>query len=228
MISFLGKNAIMFFKQPFFNQKIMEKEIERLYKKIWETKGCRFIAAKKLEDIEKWSSLTINIFSIYIIIVNLTVLLKTRPNFLSDSFITFLTISLSILILVISNIINSREYKLKAKEHHICGRELSELYDKLCQFRNGVFTPTSYDIRLITNEFHKILEKFDLNHTTLDYNYFKLQNISEYSKIKNKRWFMFRVWIDFKYQSIIKYIMIMTVPLIIILYLIICSAPNNA
>ena len=66
----------------------MEDEILRWHKKLWETKGSRFIAAKRFETHEKWSTITISIVSIYIISLNLAILLPNRPEILNSVNIT--------------------------------------------------------------------------------------------------------------------------------------------
>lgn len=197
----------------------MEKEIERLHKKIKETKGSRFIAAKRLEDIDTWSSLTINIFSVYIIVVNLLVLIEPRPEFLSSNFITFVTVSFSILILVLSNIINTRDYKIKAVEYHSCGTQLSELDDKLSLFKTGLISPSIYDIKQVSKEYNEIIRKSNLNHKSIDFDYFRFKRINdpEYKYIKNKIWFTFRIWFEYNYLSKIKYILLIVLPIILTL-----------
>jgi hypothetical protein len=207
----------------------MEQEIKRLQKNIKETKGSRFIAAKRLEGTDTWSSLTINIFSIYIIVVNLLVLIESRPDFLTGNFITFITVSFSILILVLSNIINSQDYKSKAVKYHNFGTQLSELNDKLSLYRNGLISPNIYDIKQVSKDYNEIIHKSNLNHKSIDFDYFRLTRIndSEYEYIKFRRWFIFRVWLEYNYISKIKYILIIMLPIILTLIYVINSTPEN-
>jgi hypothetical protein len=199
----------------------MDKEIERLYKNIKETKGSRFVAAKRLEDIDAWSSFTINIFSIYIIVVNLLILVESRPEFLTGNFITFITVSFSILILVLSNIINAKDYKSKAVEYHNCGTKLSELNDRLSLYKNGLISPNLYDIKQISKEYNEIINKSNLNHKTIDFDYFRFKRIKdkEYDYINCKNWFSFKVWFEYNYISKIKYILIIVLPLILLFFI---------
>lgn len=199
----------------------MEEEIKRLNKNIKETKGSRFVAAKRLEDIDTWSSLTINIFSIYIIVVNLLVLIESRSAFLTEDFITFITVSFSILILVLSNIINAKNYKSKSTEYHNCGTQLSVLNDKLHFYINDLATPNIYDIKNISKDYNTIIQKSNLNHKSIDFDYYRMKRINdkEYDYIKNKKWFIFKVWIEFNYVSKIKYILIIVLPIILTLIL---------
>lgn len=198
----------------------MDKEIERLYKNIKETKGSRFVAAKRLEDIDAWSSLTINIFSIYIIVVNLLVLIESRPEFLTGNFITFITVSFSILILVLSNIINAKDYKSKAVEYHNCGTQLSELNDRLSLYKSGLISPNLYDIKQISREYNEIINKSNLNHKTIDFDYYRFKRIKdkEYDYIDHKNWYSFKVWFEYNYISKIKYILIIVLPLILLIF----------
>jgi hypothetical protein len=198
----------------------MNKEIERLYKKIKETKGSRFVAAKRLEDIDAWSSFTINIFSIYIIVVNLLVLVESRPGFLTGDFITFITVSFSILILVLSNTINAKDYKSKAVEYHNCGTKLSELNDRLSFYQKELISPNLYDIKQISKEYNEIINKSNLNHKTVDFDYYRFKRIKdkEYEYIVHKKWFSFKAWFEYNYISKIKYILIIVLPLILLLF----------
>ena len=210
---------LCFLSSP-FNLNNMEKEIERLIKKIKETKGSRFVAAKRLEDIDSWSSLTINIFSVYIIAVNLLVLVEPRPEFLTGNFITFITVSFSILILVLSNTINAKDYKSKAVEYHNCGTKLSELNDRLSLYTKELISPNIYDIKQISKEYNEIINKSNLNHKTIDFDYYRFKRINdkEYDYIKYKKWFSFKAWFEYNYISKIKYILIIVSPLILLLW----------
>jgi hypothetical protein len=198
----------------------MEKELERLYKKLWETKGARFIAAKRMEKHAFYSHLTISALSVYIISLNLTVIFENRPPLLTDSMITYSTICLSIFMLVISTIISSKKYNEKASKFHDCGKAISELYDKLCLMKNGTKQVNEEDIIQIQEKYHSLINKFDLNHSTLDFNNFKSQNTSEYKNIENPKRFVIFIWVQTIVNNYLIYYSLLLIPLYFLLKLV--------
>ena len=155
-----------------------------------------------------------------IIVVNLLVLIESRPEFLTGNFITFITVSFSILILVLSNIINAKDYKSKAVEYHNCGTQLSELNDRLSLYKSGLISPNLYDIKQISREYNEIINKSNLNHKTIDFDYYRFKRIKdkEYDYIDHKNWYSFKVWFEYNYISKIKYILIIVLPLILLIF----------
>ena len=159
----------------------MEKEINRWYKKLWETKGNRFIASKRYERIDRFSSITIYIITAYILCVNLLVLIPNRPQSLSNDNLSFFSICASIIILVISIYIPSRRYNDIANKFHSCARDINVLYDKVCLWKVNVLNVKESDILQLINDYNAILNTYDINHSKLDYSIFKCENSSEYT-----------------------------------------------
>lgn len=159
----------------------MEKEINRWYKKLWETKGNRFIASKRYERIDRFSSITIYIITAYILCVNLLVLIPNRPTSLSNDNLSFFSICASIIILVISIYIPSRRYNDIANKFHSCARDINVLYDKICLWKVNISNITESDIMQLIVDYNNILKTYDINHSKLDYSIFKCENSSEYT-----------------------------------------------
>jgi len=201
-----------------FNLKNMEQEIRRWYKKLWETKGARFIAAKRFETHEKWSTITISIVSVYIICLNLSVLVPNRSKLLSTDNITFSTICLSIFVIVISIILSSRNYKVMANKFHDCGREISEIYDKVCIWKNNPDLVIPEDIFELIKEYNLLLQKYDINHSRLDYEMFIRDNIAEYNNIKCPKCFILRINLKYFLDTIFRYLIFILIPLILYLF----------
>lgn len=160
----------------------MEKEIERWYKKLWETKGSRFIAAKRYDRIDRYSNITVHIITAYLLCVNLLVLLPKRPTILSNENISFFSICSSIILLVISLHISSRKYSEISHKFHSCAREINVLYDKVCYWKNNVEKSSKEDIKKLIEEYNLILKNYDINHSKLDYSIFKCENYKEFFK----------------------------------------------
>lgn len=202
----------------------MEKEINRWHKKLWETKGARFIAAKRFETHEKWSTITISIISVYIISLNLTILLPKNLQILNNETITFSTICLSILVIVISVILSSRNYKVTANKFHDCGREIAEVYDIVCLWKNNPKMVNQKDLEGLIKDYNFLLKKYDINHSRLDYEIFIRDNLSEYKYIDCKFWFRLKVSLRHFFDTVFRYWIFILIPIIIYFFLIKPSA----
>lgn len=198
----------------------MEEIIGVWYKKLWETKGSRFIAAHRFEMYDRRTTLTISILSVYIIILGLVVLLPNHESFFPDTTNAFVSIGLSAGILVISTIISGRDYRLKSQKYHDCGKAISELYDKIVLWKNFPNDVSKNDIVGLIQDYNYLLDKYDLNHSHNDYLLFKAQNISEYKSIKCPIIFKFRMVLQYKYDTLIKYWLFIIAPPVIFFMLI--------
>ncbi|MFM9403723.1 SLATT domain-containing protein [Myroides odoratimimus] len=173
----------------------MKEELERWYKKLWETKGSRFISAKRYDRIDRYSSLTINIITAYILCINLLVLLPSRPEILSNDNLSYFSICASIILLVISLIVSSRKYGEISHKFHSCAREITIIYDEICIMRSDLNNTTFEDLKVIMEKYNHLLIKYDINHSSLDYDIFKCLNHKEY---KIPQAFLFIGWTYFK------------------------------
>lgn len=196
----------------------MEQEVNRWYKKLWETKGSRFVAARRLELHDKFSTITVSLISVYIISLNLLILIpeSKRNIILSDINITYSTICLSILVLAVSLIIASRNYKMRADKYHECGRRIDKIYDEVCIWKNTSNIPTQYDIAKISEDYLKFLDKYE-NHTHLDYLTFKADRLDQYKEIKYPKLFWIRIKFMFYAQAVAFYLIAILSPLILLL-----------
>ncbi len=193
----------------------MEQIVNNWYKVLWETKGCRFLASHRFGKYDKMCSLTLNIISVYIIAINLLVLFPNRSFVFSDAIINFSTITLSLLVFVISTLISSRDYKLKSQKFHECGREISILYDivKVWKFTNVVVTQEQ--LTELSEKYHELLRRFDLNHENRDYELFISKNVSEYPLLQRPRFFKVKVWVFNNFDTSWKYWFFILLPLIL-------------
>ena len=187
---------------------------ENLLNKIWTTRGCRFQAPKRLNEVNNWSTWTVNILTVYII--SLSILSLNPPtsySFLSGKTGSIFMICLSIAILLISVLENSKSYKLRADNMHRCAKELSSTYNEICQIRDGIIT-SQIPERLIEigNKYQATIDKYDDNHTDLDYTKFQAINFSVFNLTKYQKFI-----IDLKYFFIVKgiYILLIIIPLLI-------------
>jgi len=195
----------------------MEQEINRWLKKLWVTKGARFIAAKRFEQHDKWSIITISIVSVYIIFLNLAVLIPHRPSILSNENITFSTICLSILVIVISVILSTRNYKVVSNKFHDCGREITEIYDKVCIWKINPSKVTEADLMELVKEYNSLLKKYDINHSRLDYEMFISNNMSDYKNIKCPFFYKIQVKLRYFLETVFRYWIFILMPLFLYL-----------
>ncbi|MDQ1096883.1 MULTISPECIES: SLATT domain-containing protein [Chryseobacterium] len=158
----------------------MEKELNRWYRKLWETKGCRFIAAKRYDRLDRYSTITIHIMSAYLLCANLIILLPNRHPILSNENLNFFSICASIILLVVSLHIPSRKYNELSHKFHSCAREINLLYDKVCYWKNNIDIVENKDILKLINDYNLILHNYDINHSKYDYHIFKIENSTEY------------------------------------------------
>ncbi|CEN35310.1 SLATT domain-containing protein [Capnocytophaga cynodegmi] len=162
---------------------------ENLYNKIWKTRGSRFIAHKRLERLNELSNYSIAINSIYVIVLSILSLEQFRNlSKLDANHLSLITFFLSILILVISLIENSKDYKIKAESHHRCGKKLSRIYEKLIQIKDKSNDPSIFaKIEELATEYQNIIDEFPYNHSPIDYKKFTLKENIDNKNIFSKK-----------------------------------------
>lgn len=170
------------------SKEYLEKSfIEELNYKIWSTKGARFEADKRLTNISKISNISLSILSSYLIIAGLISVYKL-DNGSNTNLLSYIITALSIIVLVVNQYENSQDYKLRAKEFHNCGLELSVLYNKLRIYKtlNSNHTETedrNFALEL-SNEYQAILAKYE-NHRPIDYSNFMICNRTYFVELTN-------------------------------------------
>ena len=150
--------------------------------KLWVTKGVRFIAAKRLEKQSNLSVFTIALLSAYIIILNLFVFIPNLNLFRSNpEGLTIFTISLSILVLVFSQIESLRNYNLKAEKLHTCAKEIGKLYNEWRYYKTCINDIVDINSRIIdiSKRYEFILDKYD-NHDDVDIQLFKAKHNKDF------------------------------------------------
>lgn len=170
------------------SKEYLEKSfLEELNYKIWSTKGARFEADKRLTTISKMSNISFSIMSAYLIIAGLIAVYNLENNIASLNLINYYVTALSILQLVLAQFENSQDHKLKAKNFHDCGLELSILYNKLRTFKTLNSTASEYETinfcKKLSDDYQIILSKYE-NHLPLDYDNFKINHLEYFTEIK--------------------------------------------
>lgn len=151
---------------------------ESLYEKLWKTKGTRFIAHKRLEHVNQLSNWAVALNSVYVIIASL---LSISPfsgfSKLTPEYLSLFTIFLSLIIIVLSLIENSKNYKAKADSLHQCGKDLNKLYERLSQIKDRYEeSATRVEIEKIGVDYQNVIDKYPDNHLSIDYDLFVASN----------------------------------------------------
>jgi DNA-binding ferritin-like protein (Dps family) len=177
---------------------------------------ARYYSSAFYEIRDQYSIASQGFLSAYIIIINFL-----PSGVMAPHIITFATIALSILMLVLSQIESHRGYKLLASRLHNCGKELRILETELQKIIHKKGKQSHGDEKLlddILTNYNHILSKYQENH-----------NIVSYQKVlsqidRNNFSFLSRQYISIKYLLMprLMYILLIFIPpiSIIILYII--------
>ncbi|HML71761.1 MAG: SLATT domain-containing protein [Bacteroidota bacterium] len=162
-------------------------EVELNYK-LWVTKGARFKASERCEELDARYNRIVGWVSSYLIIFSVLNLCKIPFFTIPDNCSTFISISLSILILVFSQFAYAKNYSVQSKNYHECALEIAKLYNDLRLLKASAEDHIQ-EINRIKDEYEKILDKY-INHLPIDLIMFKLDkkeyfNISLYSAVFN-------------------------------------------
>lgn len=173
---------------------------EELYDKIWKTRGTRFNAYERLRRRQKRSFYATGLLSAYLIIINLLQPFNLLVLPTDSNMINFISVSLSIILLVFVTIENSAEYNLKGDNFHNCSKELGRIFNDLHSLmdKNEV-DQTKYEE--IGKRYSDILDRYD-NHSPIDYEVHKTKYINDFKlNLIQRQWILLRANIlnDFHY-----------------------------
>lgn len=165
---------------PYLTKNSWEHELNY---KLWITKGARFSAARRCEDMDAHGQWAIAILSSYLIIVGL---IPYVPHQLfkgaNPELLGFGTTALSIILLACSLLISSRQYPLQARAFHECSLKIGVLYDRLRQAKEiGDDDLKRAEISGVTREYESFMPNYP-NHLPIDYHIAQTQK-SGYFKL---------------------------------------------
>ena|SRR5690606_16951310 len=162
--------------------------LEELSLKVWTTKGARFHADQRLRAKARMSSISMSIFSAYLIIASL-ISVFVGDYKLNFQLINYFVAALSIILLVVSQYENAQDYKLRAEKLHDCGLEISTIYNEIRIFKTLAPSPTEERIKLfcenVAARYQAILSKYE-NHLPIDYAMFKTTQLHYFDKIRTE------------------------------------------
>ena len=140
-------------------------DIGNLLKKMHQTKGARFESHKRYTAKNYYSNFTISILSFYVICISVGLLVfdSSISNNLKNWF-TFVSVALSVLIIIITLLDGSQRYDVKAELMHNCARDINELYNR-CKLEKE---PNEVRMGEFTSQYQMILFKYQFNHDEID------------------------------------------------------------
>lgn len=178
-----------------------EKELNY---KLWTTKGARFVAAKRLEEMDTHSRVALTFVTTYLIVLSIV------PAFLRDfltvpeALIGLLAAAFSILILVYSLIESSRNFQFRAHLMHECALNIAEQYNRLRQAKKIEDELEKERVISEITRNYELLLKGAENHDPSDFAVFKTQNAKWFSideegakEIRRKRFvtYFLKYWV---------------------------------
>jgi hypothetical protein len=164
---------------------------DELYDRIWKTKGARFNAYERLRRRQRRSFYSTGILSAYLIIINLLEPfgLISLPS--DSNMVAFISVSLSIILLVFVTIENAADYSLKGTNFHNCAKDLGRIYNELHSLIEKKESDHSkYDA--IAEKYADILDKYD-NHAPIDYEVHKTKHSNDFNlNFVHRNWILLR------------------------------------
>jgi|GEM_PF-488605 len=144
--------------------------------KLWVTKGARFKASERCEELDRRSARLVGWLSAYMIMFSVLPLCGLEKYTLDSHASTFISIALSIMILVFSQLEYAKNYTAKAKEYHDCALDISKLYDELRYLKSSMSEENKTELfdkaRKLSERYEEILQRCD-NHIPIDYEMFR-------------------------------------------------------
>jgi len=188
-----------------------EKELNY---KLWGTKGARFCAAKRLDEMDDSSTKSLTFLSAYLIIIGLfPVFFPSLNEKLPSQVLGLSTVGISILVLVYSLIESTRKYAVRSRLYHQCALRIGRLYDALRQAK-GIDSEKTKDAQLqrITKKYERTIAEFE-NHEPIDFELFQTQK-PEYFKLS--RFKIFSIKLRAYYHAQFRYHVLIIVPPLLI------------
>lgn len=178
-----------------------------LYDRLWKVKSARFNAANRLRRTYLLSSYSTNLLSVYIIILSVFPVFDFIKNESYIKILGFVTVCVSIILLVFVLMESSMQYNLKSERFHDCGKKIDRLFKKF----EFVKENKEIDEDERYKQYYKIQKKYDEiielheNHNPIDFYFFQaikrqkkyevrkkeiLFKLFEYDTACLKRWYM--------------------------------------
>ncbi len=151
-------------------------QARRLSETMKTTAGCRFIAAKRLENRDKALTRLTAFASAYVIILTtLPYFLKTSPHI--TDLINLFTVACAIITLISSLLQYSNNAVANAEQHHRSGLEINEIRRDL---EIGMDHINDDKVLDTSCKYNAVLQKFSVNHDDVDYRQYQFDRPNDY------------------------------------------------
>ncbi len=166
--------------------------------RMWETRGARFCCHQRLIKTNVWVNYAIATGSAYVIFLSLLGILNIGFFNLEDyKVINIASIVISVVIIFLSLIEGGKNYVLRAEAMHNCAREISVVYHRAeGKVRESKEHPA--DLKEEIQQYDRILDRYNFNHDTLDYEIFMTQKREVYKNIGGAMvaWVSIKKWLS--------------------------------
>lgn len=176
-----------------------------LENQMWFTYKARFNAHNRLLTINNFYTIIVSSVSVFILCLNILQLMPMLVQ-LNQSVVTFYTISLSLIILVISLLFSFSDNKYNASKFHECALEIKEVYNSFSLAPDDI---SQGEIEKYNKAYCYCLKKYDLNHSYFDHEMVKVMKESGVSL--NKMFF----WIGYFIRYYLILLSLLIIPIIV-------------
>ena len=181
-----------------------------LYDIVYKTEQSRFVSARRMARSKIASKVVESFLSASIIAISLIALIGDKDKDTSDM-ISVITIILSTFLLVISLLFSYLEYDKRYEKYMSCAMELGEIHREMDMLKETNSPLNTNDEKALLDKYNAVLHRYDINHTSFDYQYYMASQNESACKI----WW----WIRFYILDVaFLYWMIAFIPLMAILW----------
>jgi hypothetical protein len=156
---------------------------EDLVRRIWITRGARFVAHRRLATMHAWSTAAIAILSAYLLIASIVMSNDgVGISAAGRSLVNLGLTGVSLLLLVLSLLEGSRNYLLRSERLHDCAVELGALEHKATlvkEYRD--IAERTAAVAQLSEEYHSVLARCRENHDPLDNECFRCDNRAHFA-----------------------------------------------
>ncbi|MBY3443783.1 SLATT domain-containing protein [Rhizobium laguerreae] len=152
---------------------------EKLLKDMKRTKGVRFNASKRIEEVERKTTQNTAYASVAVVVVTLLPVFFPMGQTLESS-IALITVALSIFILASSLLQSSNAGQVKADQFQRCALEVNSLRRELSAALDDA------DIGVYSARYDEILRRCNINHDQVDYDQYRLEHPDEFPALADE------------------------------------------
>ena len=154
----------------------MDERAESLLRDLKVTRACRFSAAERLVGRDRRMALLVAMASVLVIALTTLPLIYKFPDSVSGD-LSFITLTVSVLILAVSLFQYSSNDAVNAEQLHRCGLELNEIRRELRDKANSI---DEASLTAIRTRYDAILQKYSVNHQEMDFRKYMLEHPDEF------------------------------------------------